>query len=170
MVERGSVEPVPYLKESCMMPQNIHLLFAFGSEEARALHEMREGSVLLEREAAMDEKTFILSLANANSPMSWDYAMLGSAKVYAENNQATMISPFLLAGASAEELAARSQRLFGECRFGFQQALQTWPEGCRGGSRLSGLRVGLVGRDQHDRTQGPRALRRPDQRRDARSW
>jgi trimethylamine--corrinoid protein Co-methyltransferase len=45
------------------------------------------------------DHTVILSLANANSPMSWDHAMLGSAKVYAENNQATLVTPFILAGA-----------------------------------------------------------------------
>jgi trimethylamine---corrinoid protein Co-methyltransferase len=47
------------------------------------------------------EQTVILSLCNANSPLSWDRAMLGSAKVYAENNQATMLTPFILAGAMA---------------------------------------------------------------------
>ena len=46
-------------------------------------------------------KTVLLSLCNANSPMSWDYNMLGSAKVYAENNQACLITPFILAGAMA---------------------------------------------------------------------
>jgi trimethylamine--corrinoid protein Co-methyltransferase len=33
--------------------------------------------------------------------MSWDHNMLGSAKVYAENNQACLITPFILAGAMA---------------------------------------------------------------------
>jgi len=47
------------------------------------------------------ENTVILSLCNANSPLSWDRAMLGSAKVYAENNQATLLTPFILAGAMA---------------------------------------------------------------------
>jgi trimethylamine--corrinoid protein Co-methyltransferase len=46
-------------------------------------------------------KTVLLSLCNANSPMSWDFNMLGSAKVYAENNQACLITPFILAGAMA---------------------------------------------------------------------
>jgi trimethylamine--corrinoid protein Co-methyltransferase len=45
--------------------------------------------------------TVLLSLCNANSPMSWDYNMLGSAKVYAENNQSVLITPFILAGAMA---------------------------------------------------------------------
>lgn len=47
------------------------------------------------------DNTVIMGLANANSPMSWDHAMLGSAKAYAENNQATLVTPFILAGAMA---------------------------------------------------------------------
>lgn len=47
------------------------------------------------------ENTVVTSLINANSPLSWDHAMLGSAKVYAENNQASIITPFILAGAMA---------------------------------------------------------------------
>ena len=42
-----------------------------------------------------------MGLANANSPMAWDYNMLGSAKVYAENNQIMLITPFILGGAMA---------------------------------------------------------------------
>jgi trimethylamine--corrinoid protein Co-methyltransferase len=49
----------------------------------------------------IQENTVLLSLANANSPLSWDFNMLGSAKVYAENNQASLITPFILAGAMA---------------------------------------------------------------------
>ena len=44
-------------------------------------------------------RTYATSLINANSPMTFDDTMLGAAKVYAENNQATVISPFILAGA-----------------------------------------------------------------------
>ncbi|MDH4116339.1 MAG: trimethylamine methyltransferase family protein [Acidimicrobiia bacterium] len=47
------------------------------------------------------DNTVVLGLANSNSPMSWDHAMLGSAKVYAENNQAVLVTPFILAGAMA---------------------------------------------------------------------
>ncbi|MEO1695364.1 MAG: trimethylamine methyltransferase family protein, partial [Pseudomonadota bacterium] len=39
------------------------------------------------------------SLINANSPMVWDGTMLGAAEVYARNNQACILSPFILAGA-----------------------------------------------------------------------
>ncbi len=47
----------------------------------------------------LQQNTVITSLINANSPLTFDATMLGAATVYAENNQATMISPFLLAGA-----------------------------------------------------------------------
>ncbi|MFQ5626994.1 MAG: trimethylamine methyltransferase family protein, partial [Methyloligellaceae bacterium] len=50
-------------------------------------------------EQFIDENTVITSLINANSPLTYDGTMLGAATVYAENNQATIISPFLLAGA-----------------------------------------------------------------------
>src|SRR6202000_2857488 len=44
-------------------------------------------------------KTFIISLINANSPMTFDATMLGALKTYARNNQALIITPFILAGA-----------------------------------------------------------------------
>lgn len=47
----------------------------------------------------MDGHTVITSLCNANSPLAWDRAMLGSAHVYASHNQATILTPFILAGA-----------------------------------------------------------------------
>jgi trimethylamine--corrinoid protein Co-methyltransferase len=47
----------------------------------------------------VDSHTVITSLINANSPLVWDATMLGAAKVYAENNQATLITPFIIAGA-----------------------------------------------------------------------
>lgn len=50
--------------------------------------------------------TVLTSLINANSPLCFDATMLGAATVYAENNQATVISPFLLAGAMSPVTAA----------------------------------------------------------------
>ena len=44
-------------------------------------------------------KTVIVSLINANSPMTFDATMLGALKVYARANQATIVTPFILAGA-----------------------------------------------------------------------
>jgi trimethylamine--corrinoid protein Co-methyltransferase len=54
----------------------------------------------------LDEHTVILSLINANSPLVWDATMVGAARVYAQNNQATIITPFILAGAMAPVTAA----------------------------------------------------------------
>jgi trimethylamine---corrinoid protein Co-methyltransferase len=54
----------------------------------------------------VDQNTVILSLINANSPLVWDSSMLGAARAYAEANQATLITPFILAGAMAPVTAA----------------------------------------------------------------
>ena len=50
-------------------------------------------------EEYVDNNTVVINLINANSPMVFDDTMLGAAKVYARNNQACIISPFILAGA-----------------------------------------------------------------------
>ena len=50
-------------------------------------------------EDVVGSKCVMVSLINANSPMTWDDTMLGALKVYARNNQAVIISPFILAGA-----------------------------------------------------------------------
>src|ERR1700749_896498 len=44
-------------------------------------------------------RTCIISHINANSPLTWDATMLGALKVYARANQATIVTPFILAGA-----------------------------------------------------------------------
>lgn len=50
-------------------------------------------------EAFVDQNCVVINLINANSPMVFDEMMLGSLKVYARNNQACIVSPFILAGA-----------------------------------------------------------------------
>ncbi len=47
------------------------------------------------------DRTVMTSLINASSPLVWDETMLGSAEVYARNNQACIFTPFILAGAMA---------------------------------------------------------------------
>jgi trimethylamine---corrinoid protein Co-methyltransferase len=54
----------------------------------------------------LESNTVILSLINANSPLVWDSVMLGALRAYAEANQATLITPFILAGAMAPVTAA----------------------------------------------------------------
>jgi trimethylamine--corrinoid protein Co-methyltransferase len=49
----------------------------------------------------VEQNTVTVGLVNANSPLTWDATMLGALKVYARHNQATIISPFVLAGAMA---------------------------------------------------------------------
>jgi trimethylamine--corrinoid protein Co-methyltransferase len=49
----------------------------------------------------VDENTVLINLINANSPMTFDGTMLGALKVYARNNQATIVTPFILSGAMA---------------------------------------------------------------------
>lgn len=52
------------------------------------------------------DRTVLTSLINASSPLVWDATMLAAAEVYAAANQATIISPFILAGAMAPATSA----------------------------------------------------------------
>ncbi len=60
----------------------------------------------------VDQNCVLVNLINANSPLTFDATMLGSLKVYARNNQACMVSPFIISGAmspvSAAGVAAQS--------------------------------------------------------------
>ena len=49
----------------------------------------------------VQKNTVLISLINANSPMTWDSTMLGALKVYARANQAVITTPFILSGAMA---------------------------------------------------------------------
>tara|TARA_R110002072_G_scaffold27455_25_gene89339 strand:- start:3498 stop:5036 length:1539 start_codon:yes stop_codon:yes gene_type:complete len=49
----------------------------------------------------VQQNTVMTSLININSPMTFDDVMMGALKVYAENNQACIISPFIVGGAMA---------------------------------------------------------------------
>jgi trimethylamine--corrinoid protein Co-methyltransferase len=52
------------------------------------------------------DRTVMTSLINASSPLVWDGTMLAAAQCYAENNQACIITPFILAGAMAPATSA----------------------------------------------------------------
>ena len=54
----------------------------------------------------LEDRTVMTSLINASSPLVWDASMLEAARVYAEHNQATIITPFILAGAMAPTTSA----------------------------------------------------------------
>ena len=59
---------------------------------------------------ALEERTRVLSLSNANSPLVWDATMLGAARAYAEANQAVLMTPFILAGAMSPATSAGAAR------------------------------------------------------------
>ena len=64
----------------------------------RALDTVKMSEILFGRDF-IQQNTVITSLINANSPLVWDAAMLGAAEVYAANNQAVIMTPFILSGA-----------------------------------------------------------------------
>ena len=84
-----------------------------------------EMSKILFGEDFVAKNTVISSLINANSPMTWDETMLGALKVYARHNQATIISPFILAGVSPVSVAGTLAQTLAEAMSGiaFAQAL-----------------------------------------------
>ena len=48
----------------------------------------------------VENNTVMASVCNCNSPLVWDATMLDAVKVYARHNQAVLLSPFVMAGAS----------------------------------------------------------------------
>ncbi|MFC4671740.1 trimethylamine methyltransferase family protein [Seohaeicola nanhaiensis] len=49
----------------------------------------------------VQQNTVMTSLINVNSPMTFDDVMMGAMEVYAKNNQACILSPFIVGGAMA---------------------------------------------------------------------
>ncbi|MFK8078537.1 MAG: trimethylamine methyltransferase family protein [Granulosicoccus sp.] len=65
------------------------------------------------------ERTVVVNLINANSPMTFDDTMLGAAKVYARANQGCIVSPFILAGAmSPVTVAGTAAQILAEAMAG----------------------------------------------------
>ncbi len=54
----------------------------------------------------LGDRTVMTSLVNASSPLVWDASMLAAMEVYAQHNQANLITPFILAGAMGPVTAA----------------------------------------------------------------
>ena len=69
--------------------------------------------------STLETEHVIMGLANANSPMSWDFNMLGSARAYAAANQIMLITPFILGGAMAPvTVAAQATQTLAEALAG----------------------------------------------------
>ena len=70
------------------------------TEPSRAQDSIEMCEILFGKEF-IQENTVMTSLININSPMTFDDVMMGALEVYASNNQACIISPFIVGGAMA---------------------------------------------------------------------
>ena len=70
------------------------------TEPSRAQDSVDMCSILFGDEFVQNN-TVMTSLININSPMTFDDVMMGALEVYARNNQACIISPFIVGGAMA---------------------------------------------------------------------
>lgn len=70
------------------------------TEPSRAQDSVEMCEILFGKEF-VQENTVMTSLININSPMTFDDVMMGAMEVYAQNNQACIVSPFIVGGAMA---------------------------------------------------------------------
>ncbi len=70
------------------------------TEPSRAEDSVAMASILFGEEF-VQQNTVMTSLININSPLTFDSIMMGALEVYARNNQACIISPFIVGGAMA---------------------------------------------------------------------
>ena len=70
------------------------------TEPSRAQDSVEMCEILFGKEF-VQENTVMTSLININSPLTFDSIMMGALEVYAKNNQACIISPFIVGGAMA---------------------------------------------------------------------
>jgi trimethylamine--corrinoid protein Co-methyltransferase len=70
------------------------------TEPSRAQDSIEMCEILFGKEFVQDN-TVMTSLININSPLTFDSIMMGALEVFAKNNQASIISPFIVGGAMA---------------------------------------------------------------------
>ena len=70
------------------------------TEPVRAQDSVDMAGILFGKDF-VQENTVMTSLININSPLTFDNTMMGALEVYARNNQAAIISPFIVGGAMA---------------------------------------------------------------------
>ncbi|WP_375172970.1 trimethylamine methyltransferase family protein [Pseudooceanicola sp.] len=70
------------------------------TEASRAQDSVDMCSILFGKDF-VQENTVMTSLINVNSPLTFDDVMMGALEVYAANNQACIVSPFIVGGAMA---------------------------------------------------------------------
>ncbi|TNF14556.1 MAG: trimethylamine methyltransferase, partial [Rhodobacteraceae bacterium] len=70
------------------------------TEPSRAQDSVEMCEILFGRDF-IQQNTVMTSLINVNSPLTFDDVMMGALEVYARNNQAVILSPFIVGGAMA---------------------------------------------------------------------
>ena len=70
------------------------------TEPSRAQDSVEMCEILFGKDF-VQEHTVMTSLININSPLTFDNVMMGALEVFAQNNQASIISPFIVGGAMA---------------------------------------------------------------------
>jgi trimethylamine--corrinoid protein Co-methyltransferase len=70
------------------------------TEPSRAQDSVDMCGILFGKEF-VQQNTVMTSLININSPLTFDEVMMGAMEVYAKNNQACIVSPFIVGGAMA---------------------------------------------------------------------
>ncbi len=70
------------------------------TEPSRAQDSVEMCEILFGRDF-VQQNTVMTSLININSPLTFDSVMMGALEVYARNNQACVVSPFIVGGAMA---------------------------------------------------------------------
>ncbi len=75
------------------------------TEPSRAADSVEMAKLLFGAEF-VDTNTVMTSLININSPLTFDSVMMGALEIYAQANQACIISPFIVGGAMAPTTVA----------------------------------------------------------------
>ncbi|GHG80829.1 trimethylamine methyltransferase [Pseudodonghicola xiamenensis] len=70
------------------------------TEPSRAQDSVEMCEILFGKDF-VQQNTVMTSLININSPMTFDDVMMGALEIYAKNNQACIVSPFIVGGAMA---------------------------------------------------------------------
>lgn len=70
------------------------------TDPSRAQDSVEMCEILFGKDFVQDN-TVMTSLINVNSPLTFDDVMMGALEVYAKNNQACIVSPFIVGGAMA---------------------------------------------------------------------
>ncbi len=88
------------------------------TEPSRAQDSVEMCEILFGKEF-VQENTVMTSLINVNSPLTFDNVMMGAMEVYARNNQACILSPFIVGGAmSPVSVMGTLTQVLAECLAG----------------------------------------------------